>query len=84
MQCSNGDKENDFMLGNAKGPMSENTINKALCMFGYDTKTEVCDHGYSALNELGRCFIEAIERQKAMAYGQLTCIRRSIWKPESK
>lgn len=37
-------------------PMSENTINKALRVIGYDTKTEVCGHGFrtmacSALNE---------------------------------
>ncbi|SUG35314.1 bacteriophage integrase [Salmonella enterica subsp. arizonae] len=27
-------------------PMSENTINKALRVIGYDTKTEVCGHGF--------------------------------------
>ncbi|OSN03051.1 hypothetical protein AU512_16770 [Lonsdalea iberica] len=30
-------------------PMSENTINKALHMIGYDTKTEVDDHGFRAM-----------------------------------
>ncbi|MEB2704045.1 integrase arm-type DNA-binding domain-containing protein [Citrobacter koseri] len=49
-------------------PMSENTINKALCVIGYDTKTEVCGHGFrtmacSALNESGRWSKDAIERQ---------------------
>ncbi|MBE0074842.1 DUF4102 domain-containing protein, partial [Citrobacter freundii] len=49
-------------------PMSENTINKALRVMGYDTKTEVCGHGFrtmacSALNESGRWSKDAIERQ---------------------
>ncbi len=48
--------------------MSENTINKALRVMGYDTKTEVCGHGFrtmacSALNESGRWSKDAIERQ---------------------
>lgn len=39
-------------------PISENTINKALRVIGYDTKTEVCGHGFrtmvcSAQNESG-------------------------------
>ncbi|HBR1893737.1 site-specific integrase [Klebsiella quasipneumoniae subsp. similipneumoniae] len=50
-------------------PMSENTINKALRVMGYDTKTEVCGHGFrtmacSALNESGRWSKDAIERQE--------------------
>jgi integrase len=49
-------------------PMSENTINKALRVMGYDTKTEVCGHGFrtmacSALNESGLWTRDAIERQ---------------------
>ncbi|MBJ7222316.1 MULTISPECIES: tyrosine-type recombinase/integrase [unclassified Brenneria] len=49
-------------------PMSENTINKALRVIGYDTKTEICGHGFrtmacSALNESGRWSKDAIERQ---------------------
>ncbi|MDN8600327.1 tyrosine-type recombinase/integrase [Citrobacter sp. S2-9] len=49
-------------------PMSENTINKALRVMGYDTKTEVCGHGFrtmacSALNESGLWSRDAIERQ---------------------
>lgn len=49
-------------------PMSENTINKALRVMGYDTKTEVCSHGFrtmacSALNESGRWSKDSIERQ---------------------
>jgi integrase len=49
-------------------PMSENTINKALRVMGYDTKTEVCGHGFrtmacSALIESGRWSKDAVERQ---------------------
>lgn len=49
-------------------PMSENTINKALRIIGYDTKTEVCGHGFrimacSALNEPALWSKDAIERQ---------------------
>ncbi len=49
-------------------PMSENTINKALRVIGYDTKEEICGHGFrtmacSALNESGRWSKDAIERQ---------------------
>lgn len=49
-------------------PMSENTINKALRVIGYDTKTEVCGHGFrtmacTALNESALWSKDAIERQ---------------------
>lgn len=49
-------------------PMSENTINKALRVMGYDTKTEICGHGFrtmacGALNESGCWSKDAIERQ---------------------
>lgn len=49
-------------------PMSENTINKALRVIGYNTKTDVCGHGFrtmacSALNESGLWSKDAIERQ---------------------
>lgn len=49
-------------------PMSENTINKALRVIGYDTQTDICGHGFrtmacSALNESGRWSKDAIERQ---------------------
>lgn len=41
-------------------PMSENTVNKALRVMGYDTKVEVCGHGFrtmacSSLIESGLC-----------------------------
>lgn len=49
-------------------PMSENTINKALRTMGFDTKTEVCGHGFramacSALIESGLWSRDAVERQ---------------------
>ena len=52
----------------ASKPMSENTINKALRTMGYDTKVNVCGHGFrtmacSALIESGRWTKDAVERQ---------------------
>lgn len=52
----------------ASKPMSENTINAALRRLGYDTKTEVCGHGFrtmacSALVESGLWSKDAVERQ---------------------
>lgn len=52
----------------ASKPMSENTINGALRRLGYDTKTEVCGHGFrtmacSALVESGLWSKDAVERQ---------------------
>ncbi|EIY6648860.1 tyrosine-type recombinase/integrase [Salmonella enterica] len=49
-------------------PMSENTINKALRVMGYDTQKEVCGHGFrtmacSALVESGLWSSDAVERQ---------------------
>lgn len=48
--------------------MSENTVSKALRSMGYDTKTEVCGHGFrsmacSALIESGLWSKDAVERQ---------------------
>ncbi|EFO4195265.1 tyrosine-type recombinase/integrase [Escherichia coli] len=49
-------------------PMSENTVNKALRVMGYDTKVEVCGHGFrtmacSSLSESGLWSRDAVERQ---------------------
>ncbi|MCY1700663.1 tyrosine-type recombinase/integrase [Lelliottia sp. SL45] len=49
-------------------PMSENTVNKALRVMGYDTKVEVCGHGVrtmacSSLIESGLWSRDAVERQ---------------------
>lgn len=49
-------------------PMSDNTVNKALRVMGYDTKVEVCGHGFrtmacSSLIESGLWSKDAVERQ---------------------
>ncbi|MGP2409987.1 tyrosine-type recombinase/integrase [Yersinia sp. 2553 StPb PI] len=49
-------------------PMCENTVNKALRLMGYDTKDEICGHGFramacSALMESGLWSQDAVERQ---------------------
>lgn len=49
-------------------PMCENTVNKALRSMGYDTKSEICGHGFraiacSALMESGLWSQDAVERQ---------------------
>ncbi|MCS4273668.1 MULTISPECIES: integrase arm-type DNA-binding domain-containing protein [Raoultella] len=49
-------------------PMCENTVNKALRLMGYDTKSEICGHGFrtiacSALMESGLWSQGAVERQ---------------------
>ncbi|QBH95274.1 DUF4102 domain-containing protein [Limnobaculum zhutongyuii] len=49
-------------------PMSEGTVNKALQNMGYDTKTEICGHGFrtmacSSLIESGLWSRDAVERQ---------------------
>ncbi|KER01732.1 integrase arm-type DNA-binding domain-containing protein [Photorhabdus temperata] len=51
-----------------KKVMSESTINNALRVMGYDTKTEVCGHGFrtmarGAMGESGLWNDDAIERQ---------------------
>ncbi|MEK2483546.1 integrase arm-type DNA-binding domain-containing protein [Providencia stuartii] len=51
-----------------KKPMSETTVNKALQTMGYDTKTEICGHGFrtmacSSLIESGLWSRDAVERQ---------------------
>ncbi|CAK7065367.1 MAG: Prophage integrase IntA [Citrobacter freundii] len=48
--------------------MSDNTVNKALRVMGYDTQNEVCGHGFramacSALSESGLWSKDAIEKQ---------------------
>ncbi len=52
----------------SRKPMSENTVNKALRVMGYDTKVEVCGHGFrtmacSSLIESGLWSKDAVERQ---------------------
>lgn len=53
---------------NQSKPMSENTTNRALRLMGYDTKKEVCGHGFrtmacSALTESELWSRDAVERQ---------------------
>jgi integrase len=53
---------------NPHKPMSENTVNKALRLMGYDTKKDICGHGFramacSALIESSLWSHDAIERQ---------------------
>ncbi|HHG0648161.1 TPA: tyrosine-type recombinase/integrase [Klebsiella pneumoniae] len=62
---------NELMLPgdhNPYKPMSENTVNKALRVMGYDTKKDICGHGFramacSALMESGLWAKDAVERQ---------------------
>ncbi|EFH9228735.1 tyrosine-type recombinase/integrase, partial [Escherichia coli] len=69
IQKLSGDQEIIFIGDHyAYKPMSENTINNALRKMGYDTKTEVCGHGFrsmacSALIESGLWSKDAVERQ---------------------
>ena len=54
--------------GSSGAPLSEGTINKALQRMGYDTKTEVCGHGFrtmacGALVQSGLWQEDAVERQ---------------------
>ncbi len=64
-----GDKELLFHGDHdATKVMSENTVNSALRAMGYDTKTEVCGHGFrtmarGTLGESGLWSDDAIERQ---------------------
>ncbi|WOY03702.1 tyrosine-type recombinase/integrase [Dickeya fangzhongdai] len=49
-------------------PMCENTVNKALRLMGYDTKNDICGHGFramacSALMESSLWSQDAVERQ---------------------
>ncbi|ENH5972306.1 integrase arm-type DNA-binding domain-containing protein [Salmonella enterica] len=49
-------------------PLSENTVNNALRLMGYDTKVDVCGHGFrtmacSSLIESGLWSRDAVERQ---------------------
>lgn len=61
-------------------PMSENTVNNALRVMGYDTKVEVCGHGFrtmacSSLIESGTWSKDAVERQ--MSHQERNSVRAS-------
>ncbi|WP_413536275.1 tyrosine-type recombinase/integrase [Rahnella inusitata] len=69
IKIMNGNRELIFVGDHdPRKPMSENTVNKALRVMGYDTKTEVCGHGFrtmacSSLIESGLWSKDAVERQ---------------------
>lgn len=61
-------------------PMSENTVNNALRVMGYDTKVEVCGHDFrtmacSSLIESGIWSKDAVERQ--MSHQERNSVRAS-------
>lgn len=68
IKSMNGSRELIFVGDHdPRKPMSENTVNKALRVMGYDTKTEVCGHGFrtmacSSLIESGLWSRDAVER----------------------
>ncbi len=50
IKIMNGNRELIFVGDHdPRKPMSENTLNKALRVMGYDTKTEVCGHGFRTM-----------------------------------
>lgn len=69
LQKISGEKELMFIgFSRDDKPISENTVNKALRAMGYDTKTDVCGHGFrtmacSALIESGLWSRGTVERQ---------------------
>ncbi|EMX2272719.1 tyrosine-type recombinase/integrase [Yersinia enterocolitica] len=69
IKSMNGNRELIFIGDHdPRKPMSENTVNKALRVMGYDTKVEVCGHGFrtmacSSLIESGLWSRDAVERQ---------------------
>lgn len=69
IQQFSGDHELIFIGDHdPRKPMSENTVNKALRVMGYDTKVEVCGHCFramacSSLIESGLWSRDAVERQ---------------------
>lgn len=67
---------------NPSKPMSENTVNKALRVMGYDTKVEVCGHGFrtmacSSLIESGLWSKDALERQ--MSHMERNTVRAALY-----
>ncbi|HED2260716.1 TPA: integrase arm-type DNA-binding domain-containing protein [Klebsiella aerogenes] len=69
IKSMNGNRELIFVGDHdPRKPMSENTVNKALRVMGYDTKVEVCGRGFrtmacSSLIESGLWSKDAVERQ---------------------
>ncbi|WP_349496083.1 tyrosine-type recombinase/integrase [Escherichia coli] len=79
LQAISGEKDLMFIgFSRDDKPISENTVNKALRTMGYDTKAEVCGHGFrtmacSALIESGLWSRDAVERQ--MSHQERNSIR---------
>ncbi|GAB6237127.1 hypothetical protein KPZU09_44240 [Klebsiella pneumoniae] len=79
IKSMNGNRELIFVGDHdPRKPMSENTVNKALRVMGYDTKTEVCGHGFwtmacSSLIESGLWSRDAVERQ--MSHQERSSVR---------
>lgn len=79
IKSMNGNRELIFVGDHdPRKPMSENTVNKALRVMGYDTKKEVCGHGFrtmacSSLIESGLWSRDAVERQ--MSHQERSSVR---------
>ncbi|TBM21945.1 tyrosine-type recombinase/integrase [Hafnia paralvei] len=79
IKSMNGNRELIFVGDHdPRKPMSENTVNKALRVMGYDTKVEVCGHGFrtmacSSLIESGLWSRDAVERQ--MSHQERSSVR---------
>lgn len=79
IKSMNGNRELIFVGDHdPRKPMSENTVNKALRVMGYDTKTEVYGHGFramacSSLMESRLWSKDAVERQ--MSYQERNAVR---------
>lgn len=63
-------------------PMSENAVNKALRVMDYDTKTEMCGHGFrtmacSSLIESGLWSRDAVERW--MSHQERSSVRGCLY-----
>lgn len=75
----NGNRDLIFVVDHdPRKPMSENTVNKALRVMGYDTKKEVCGHGFrtmacSSLIESSLWSRDAVERQ--MSHQERSSVR---------
>ncbi|CBJ79602.1 hypothetical protein XBJ2_140018 [Xenorhabdus bovienii str. Jollieti] len=63
IKSMNGNRELIFVGDHdPRKPMSENTVNKALRVMGYDTKTEVCGHDFITLQSAGNTDLDNLER----------------------
>lgn len=59
-------------------PMCENTVSKALRLMGYDTKQDICGHGFRAMHavmESGLWSQDVVERQ--MSHQERNTVRQT-------